>query len=99
MPLALLSVSDKSGVVDFARGLVAKGYTLLSTGGTAQALKDAGLPVRKVSDHTGAPEIFGGRVKTLHPKIHGGILGRRGEDDAAARENGIDWIDVVAVNL
>ncbi|MFZ5481594.1 MAG: bifunctional phosphoribosylaminoimidazolecarboxamide formyltransferase/IMP cyclohydrolase [Myxococcota bacterium] len=99
MPLALLSVSDKTGVVDFARGLVAKGFTLLSTGGTAKALKDAGLPVRKVSDHTGAPEIFGGRVKTLHPKIHGGILGRRGEDDAVAAEHGIEWIDVVAVNL
>lgn len=98
-PLALLSVSDKTGLEDFARGLVERGYTLLSTGGTKKALEAAGLPVTAVSAHTGAPEIFGGRVKTLHPKIHGGILGRRGEDDAVAAEHGIGWIDVVAVNL
>lgn len=96
---ALLSVSDKRGLVDFARGLVGLGYTLLSTGGTKKALVEAGIPVRAVSEHTGAPEIFGGRVKTLHPRIHGGILGRRGEDDAVAAEHGIGWIDVVAVNL
>lgn len=96
---ALLSVSNKAGIVEFARGLVELGYTLLSTGGTKQALVDAGVPVTAVSAHTGAPEIFGGRVKTLHPKIHGGILGRRGEDDAVAAEQGIPWIDVVAVNL
>ncbi len=97
--LALLSVSDKRGLVPFAQGLVARGFTILSTGGTAKALKDAGIDVVKVSDHTGAPEIFDGRVKTLHPKIHGGILGRRGVDDAVAAQNGIGWIDVVAVNL
>jgi phosphoribosylaminoimidazolecarboxamide formyltransferase/IMP cyclohydrolase len=96
---ALLSVSHKTGLVPFAEGLVARGFTLLSTGGTAKALLAAGLPVTKVSEHTGAPEIFDGRVKTLHPKIHGGILGRRGMDDAVAAENGITWIDVVAVNL
>ncbi|MFN7147301.1 MAG: bifunctional phosphoribosylaminoimidazolecarboxamide formyltransferase/IMP cyclohydrolase, partial [Myxococcota bacterium] len=96
---ALLSVSDKRGLVPFAQGLVARGFTLLSTGGTARALVAAGIPVVKVSDHTGAPEIFDGRVKTLHPKIHGGILGRRGVDDAVASQHGIDFIDVVAVNL
>lgn len=96
---ALLSVSNKAGLVDFARGLLDAGFTLLSTGGTKQALVDAGLPVTAVSAHTGAPEIFGGRVKTLHPRIHGGILGRRGVDDAVAAEQGIPWIDVVAVNL
>ena len=96
---ALLSVSDKSGLVDFARGLADAGFTLLSTGGTRKALLDAGLPVTAVSEHTGAPEIFGGRVKTLHPRIHGGILGRRGEDDAVAAAHQIPWIDVVAVNL
>ncbi len=97
--LALLSVSDKKGLVPFAQGLVERGFTLLSTGGTAKALLAAGLPVTKVSEHTGAPEIFDGRVKTLHPKIHGGILGRRGPDDAVAAEQGIGFIDVVAVNL
>lgn len=96
---ALLSVSDKTGIVDFARGLVEAGFVLLSTGGTAKALADAGIAYTKVATHTGAPEIMGGRVKTLHPKIHGGILGRRGVDDAVAAENGIAWIDVVAVNL
>ena len=96
---ALLSVSDKTGLVDFALGLVARGYTLLSTGGTKAALVAAGVPVTAVSAHTGAPEIFEGRVKTLHPRIHGGILGRRGVDDAVAAEQGIDWIDIVAVNL
>ena len=96
---ALLSVSDKSGIVDFARGLVARGFTVLSTGGTKAALVAAGIPVVAVSAHTGAPEIFEGRVKTLHPRIHGGILGRRGVDNAVAEEHGITWIDVVAVNL
>ena len=74
---ALLSVSDKTGIVELGRGLSQLGYTLLSTGGTAKALSDAGLAVTKVSDHTGHAEIMNGRVKTLHPKIHGGILGRR----------------------
>lgn len=97
--IALLSVSDKTGLVDFARGLVQRGYTLLSTGGTAQALRQGDLPVTDVSAWTGAPEIFHGRVKTLHPRIHGGILGRRGEDDVVAAAEGIEWIDLVVVNL
>ena len=101
MRRALLSVSDKAGLVDFARGLVARGFEILSTGGTATALAGAGVPVTSVSDVTGFPEMMDGRVKTLHPKIHGGILARRHEQedrDAAARE-GIGFIDVVAVNL
>ena len=98
-PLALLSVSDKSGIVEFGKGLVSLGYEILSTGGTARALSAGGVPVTKVSAHTGAPEVFDGRVKTLHPTIHGGILGRRGQDEAEATANGIRWIDVVACNL
>ncbi|HWV37568.1 MAG TPA: bifunctional phosphoribosylaminoimidazolecarboxamide formyltransferase/IMP cyclohydrolase [Vulgatibacter sp.] len=98
---ALLSVSDKSGLVSFAQGLVGLGFELISTGGTAKALRDAGLPVMAVADVTGAPEILGGRVKTLHPKIHGGILARRDLDtdrqDLAAQ--GIAGIDLVVVNL
>ncbi|HZX42594.1 MAG TPA: bifunctional phosphoribosylaminoimidazolecarboxamide formyltransferase/IMP cyclohydrolase, partial [Myxococcaceae bacterium] len=99
--IALLSVSDKRGLVPFARGLVDLGFQLLSTGGTLQALKDAGLPARKVSEHTGSPEILGGRVKTLHPRIHGGLLGRPGlESDRAEMEaGGIAPISVLAVNL
>ncbi len=100
-PKALLSVSDKRGLVPLAEGLLAQGYALLSSGGTAAALAAAGLPVTKVADHTGAPEILGGRVKTLHPRIHGGILARR--DDPAHRADmeahGIAPIDVVVVNL
>ena len=99
MAIALLSVSDKSGVVDFGRGLVELGFTLVSSGGTARVLAEAGLPVTRVSDYTGANEVFGGRVKTLHPRIHGGILGRRGQDEAEAEANGIQWIDLVACNL
>ena len=98
-PCALLSVSDKTDIADFARGLVDLGFEILSTGGTMKVIQAAGVPVTKVAAHTGFPEIFSGRVKTLHPKIHGGILGRRGEDDAEAAENGVTWIDVVAVNL
>src|SRR5437764_3609830 len=101
MPRALLSVSDKTGIVEFARGLVARGYELVSTGGTARALADAGLPVTGVAAVTGFPEMMGGRVKTLHPAIHGGILARRdhrGDLDALA-ERGIQLIDIVAVNL
>ena len=98
---ALLSVSDKRGLVPLAEGLLAQGYALLSSGGTAAALAAAGLPVTKVADHTGAPEILGGRVKTLHPRIHGGILARR--DDPTHRADleaqGITPIDVVVVNL
>ncbi len=98
-PLALLSVSDKTGIVELGKSLSQLGYTLLSTGGTARALSDAGLEVTKVSDHTGHPEIMNGRVKTLHPKIHGGILGRRTDHATEATENGIGWIDVVVCNL
>ena len=96
---ALLSVFDKRGIEPFARALAERGFTLLSTGGTARALREAGLDVTDVSEHTGAAEMMGGRVKTLHPTVHGGLLGRRGEDDAIMRERGIDPIDVVAVNL
>jgi phosphoribosylaminoimidazolecarboxamide formyltransferase/IMP cyclohydrolase len=99
--IALLSVSDKRGLVPFARGLVDLGFQLLSTGGTLQALKDAGLPARKVSEHTGSPEILGGRVKTLHPRIHGGLLGRPAlaSDRAEMEAGGIAPISVLAVNL
>ncbi len=100
--LALLSVSDKRGLVEFASALVRRhGYTLLSTGGTARLLAEAGLPVTEVSAHTGFPEIMEGRVKTLHPKIHGGLLCRRDKAEhlAQAEKNGIDLIDLVVVNL
>ncbi|RUO76605.1 bifunctional phosphoribosylaminoimidazolecarboxamide formyltransferase/inosine monophosphate cyclohydrolase [Idiomarina tyrosinivorans] len=96
---ALLSVSDKTGIVDFARNLSQQGVELLSTGGTAKLLQQEGVPVVEVSDYTGQQEIMDGRVKTLHPKIHGGILGRRGEDDALMAEQGIGAIDMVVVNL
>lgn len=99
---ALLSVSDKSGLVPFARALVEQyGYRLLSTGGTAKLLEGEGIPVTEVSDYTGFPEMMEGRVKTLHPKIHGGLLARRDKEDhmAAASEHGIDMIDLVVVNL
>ncbi len=98
---ALLSVSDKTGLVDFARTLAAAGVDLLSTGGTARAIRDAGLPVRDISEHTGFPEMLDGRVKTLHPKVHGGLLYLRGnaEHEATARQHGIDPIDLVVVNL
>lgn len=96
---ALLSVSDKTGLIPFARFLHEKGIILLSTGGTASALKAEGIPVTEVADYTGFPEIMDGRVKTLHPKIHGGILGRRGIDDKVMQAQGIDPIDLVIVNL
>jgi len=96
---ALISVSDKTGVVDFATALADAGIELLSTGGTYRLLIEAGLAVTEVSAHTGFPEIMAGRVKTLHPKIHGGILARRGEDDAVMSEHGIDPIDMVVVNI
>ncbi len=96
---ALLSVSDKAGIVELARALVGRGVHLLSTGGTATLLAGAGLPVTEVSAHTGFPEIMGGRVKTLHPKIHGGLLGRRGVDDGVMAEHGIERIDLLVVNL
>ncbi|MGH8773302.1 MAG: bifunctional phosphoribosylaminoimidazolecarboxamide formyltransferase/IMP cyclohydrolase, partial [Burkholderiales bacterium] len=98
---ALLSVSDKTGLVDFAEGLRQSRVELLSTGGTAKLLKEAGIKVTEIGDYTGFPEMLGGRVKTLHPKIHGGILARRDrEDDLAALEKaGIPQIDLVVVNL
>ena len=96
---ALISVSDKTGVVDFARHLHDSGVEILSTGGTAKLLADSGLPVIEVSEHTGFPEMMDGRVKTLHPRIHGGILGRRGVDDAVMAEHDIVPIDLVVVNL
>jgi phosphoribosylaminoimidazolecarboxamide formyltransferase/IMP cyclohydrolase len=96
---ALISVSDKTGLCEFAATLVGLGFNLLSTGGTAKTLADAGLPVREVSAHTGFPEIMGGRVKTLHPRIHGGLLGRRGKDDAVMSEHDIPPIDMAVINL
>src|SRR5512134_2463439 len=96
---ALISVSDKTGVIEFARRLAGLGYRLLSTGGTARALAAAGLAVTEVSDYTGFPEIMGGRVKTLHPRIHGGLLGRQGEDDAVMAEQDIPRIDLAVINL
>jgi phosphoribosylaminoimidazolecarboxamide formyltransferase/IMP cyclohydrolase len=96
---ALLSVSDKSGLVDFARELARRDIELVSTGGTARLLTQHGLAVREVASYTGFPEIMGGRVKTLHPKIHGGLLGRRGTDDAAMALHDIPPIDLAIVNL
>jgi phosphoribosylaminoimidazolecarboxamide formyltransferase/IMP cyclohydrolase len=98
---ALISVSDKTGILEFARALDALGVKLLSTGGTAKLLADAGLPVTEVADHTGFPEMLDGRVKTLHPKIHGGLLARRDlpAHVDAIREHGIDAIDLLVVNL
>jgi len=96
---ALISVSDKTGVVTLAEGLIAQGYDLLSTGGTASLLAKHKVPVTEVSSYTGFPEIMGGRVKTLNPKIHGGILARRGIDEAIMAEHDIDPIDIVVVNL
>src|SRR5438132_3780315 len=101
MPRALLSVSNKRGIVEFAHGLTARGYELVSTGGTARALAEAGLAVTNVSAVTGVPEMMDGRVKTLHPRIHGGILARRDHaaDLDALEQHGIQLIDIVAVNL
>ncbi len=96
---ALISVSDKTGIVDFARRLAAMDVEILSTGGTARLLREEGVPVTEVSDYTGFPEMMEGRVKTLHPKIHGGILGRRGTDDKVMAANDIGPIDLVVVNL
>ena len=93
---ALLSVSDKTGIVDFAEGLVRAGYTIISSGGTHSVIAAEGIPVTKVSDYTGSPEILNGRVKTLHPKIHGGILAQRGNPshDIDREANDIGFIDI-----
>jgi phosphoribosylaminoimidazolecarboxamide formyltransferase / IMP cyclohydrolase len=96
---ALLSVSDKTGLLEFAGALAARNVELLSTGGTARALRDAGIPVRDVSEVTGFPEMMDGRVKTLHPMVHGGLLGRAGIDDAVMAEHGIGAIDLLVLNL
>ena len=96
---ALISVSDKTGVVEFAQALANAGVEILSTGGTAKLLRDSGITCMEVSDYTGFPEMMDGRVKTLHPKIHGGILGRRGTDDEVMEAHAIGRIDLVAVNL
>ena len=101
MPRALLSVSDKSGLIPFATQLVAHGFDLVSTGGTSKALRDAGLKVQDVSDITGFPEMLDGRVKTLHPVVHGGLLARRDlpEHMQAIADHNIAPIDLVVVNL
>lgn len=96
---ALMSVSDKTGIVELARALVERGVEILSTGGTAKLLASNGIPVIEVADYTGFPEMMDGRLKTLHPKIHGGLLGRRGEDDGAMAEHAIPPIDLLVVNL
>ena len=98
---ALLSVSDKTGIVDFGEGLVRAGYQIISSGGTHAVLQAEGIPVTKVSEYTGSPQILNGRVKTLHPKIHGGILAQRGnpKHDIDRNANDIGLIDIVAVNL
>src|ERR1700757_5035559 len=97
---AILSVTDKTGLVDFARRLSALGVELISTGGTAKLLRDSGISVKDISDLTGFPEMLDGRVKTLHPKVHGGILHRRGNAShrTAVAEHGIQPIDMVVVN-
>jgi phosphoribosylaminoimidazolecarboxamide formyltransferase/IMP cyclohydrolase len=102
MTYALLSVSNKEGIVDLASSLhYDYNYDLISSGGTAKVIADAGIPVSKVSEYTGSPEILGGRVKTLHPKVHGGILAKRGDPlhDIDLKSNSIGFIDIVAVNL
>src|SRR5688572_14332721 len=96
---ALLSVSNKDGLLEFAQALHKRGVAMLSTGGTATLLERGGVPVTQVSAHTGFPEIMDGRVKSLHPKIHGGLLGRRSVDDDVMRQHGIEAIDLVVVNL
>ena len=97
---ALLSVSDKTGIVDFAKALSERGVELLSTGGTAKLLQNEGLPVTEVSDYTGFPEMMDGRVKTLHPKVHGGILGRRGIDDQVMEQPGDElWRTLISAVL
>lgn len=98
---AIISVSNKKGVAEFAKELNSMGIEILSTGGTAKTLRDAGVPVKDVSEHTGSPEMLDGRVKTLHPKIHGGLLSRREnpKDMEEINKHGIETIDMVVVNL
>ena len=96
---ALISVSNKEGLEELARQLVDQGIELVSTGGTHHVLQESGIPVKEISKFTGFPEMMDGRVKTLHPRVHGGILGRRGVDDKIMSENGIGPIDMVVVNL
>ena len=98
---ALISVSDKTGITDFAAGLVKQGFDIISTGGTLKAIQEAGIPAKAIDEVTGFPEIMDGRVKTLHPKVHGGLLAKRGnpEHEQALKENNINTIDLVAVNL
>ncbi len=98
---AIISVSNKKGIVEFAQALTSMGIEILSTGGTAKTLRDAGIPVKEVSEYTGFPEMLDGRVKTLHPKIHGGLLSRRNnpQDMEEIKRHGIDTIDMVVVNL
>ncbi len=96
---ALISVSDKTGIVEFAQALAERGVDILSTGGTARLLAEQGIAVTEVSDYTGFPEMMDGRVKTLHPKVHGGVLGRRGQDDDVMEKHDINPIDMVVVNL
>src|SRR5689334_14161362 len=100
MPIrtALLSVSDKTGLLRFAAALAKHGVVLLSSGGTAKALAQEGIAVETVEGYTGSPEVMGGRVKTLHPRVHGGILGREGTDDADLQRIGGKYIDLVVVN-
>lgn len=100
MPTAILSVHDKSGVIEFAKGLAQLGWTLLASGGTAKLLRENALSVTEVADYTKSPEILGGRVKTLHPAVHGGLLARStNEDHQQLLDLGWDYIDLVAVNL
>jgi phosphoribosylaminoimidazolecarboxamide formyltransferase / IMP cyclohydrolase len=98
---AIISVTDKTGVVDFARTLAGFGVQILSTGGTAKALREGGIPVMEISDYTGFPEMLDGRVKTLHPKVHGGILGIRDNEEHVKmmKKHGIENIDLLVVNL
>src|SRR3974377_2449656 len=96
---ALLSVSDKAGLVEFAKGLAKHGVALISTGGTAKALRDAGLTVADVSDVTGFPEMMDGRVRPLHPLVHGGLLGLRDKHADAMKQHGIEGIDLLVCNL
>ena len=101
MKRVLVSVSDKTNLVPFVKGLVEVGYEVISTGGTKKALEGAGIPVTGISSFTGAPEILGGRVKTLHPKVHGGLLALRDNEEHIneVKENNIEYIDMVVVNL